>query len=295
MNTETNNKTVSKRIITTNVLEVNSSMMELAKICDYPAIDGISHAILSNGKIVNVVSDNYGYISNKDFFGKFEQILKDQHIGFKATYKNVNDCQFTVDYLLDGHFNVNEKATKYMKDGIQPKIRLTNSFDGKVKLAGYFGFFRQVCENGLHVMKDELAFSVRRNAGNIGLVFPNMREMLESYKENEMVTIIRKFEDLSNLQINPRDLQDVVRAIAEKTGVFQFEKSKTNAEAGINGEFVLNVIANEKDKLQLVPNGWLVYNAFNEWIYSEERNVKNDSERKNLDVKTFEAVTALLN
>ena len=246
-NTQTKLAGGDKRTITTNIYQGEAAMIELSKVCEYPSIDGITHAILSNGKIVNIVSDNYGFISNKDFFGRFESILQAEHIGYTAKYKNINDCQFTVDYLLDGHFNVNEKATKYLKDEIKPKIRLTNSFDGKVKLAGYFGFFRQVCENGLHVMRDELAFSVRRNAGNIGLVFPNMRDMLESYKANEMVSIIRKFEDLSNLQIKPRDLQDVLKDIATTTKVFQFEKSAKNAEPSLNAEFVLNVVAREKN------------------------------------------------
>lgn len=279
------NEQSTKKVITSDVM-TNACMMPFKSISDYPSIAGLENVVLSNGKVVNVVSDNYGFITNQDFFGGFERILEAEHIGFKAKYKNVNDCQFVADYLLEGTQKVG-KNYKGNPDLIQPKIRLQNSYDGKIIMAGYFGFFRQVCENGLHVMKDELAFKLRRTSKNMEIVFPNMTEMLESYKSNEMIDIHRKFEVLAECTVKANDLEEIVKGIAESVKLFKFEKSDKNPEPSLQSQTVLNTIGRETDLLGIKPNAWIVYNAFNEWIYSDERNGKNEGMRKELDVKLF--------
>src|SRR5688572_21584644 len=99
------------RVITNDAF-VNASMLPFESIADYPSINGLENVILSNGKIVNVVSENYGFISNNDLFLGFEKILQAEHIQYEVTYKNVNDCQFTADYILDGEMIVGEKGQR---------------------------------------------------------------------------------------------------------------------------------------------------------------------------------------
>lgn len=282
-----------KRVITDNVY-VKAAMLPFDSVADYPSIRGLENVILSNGKIVNVVSDNYGFISNQDFFGQFEKILDAEHINYTAKYKNVNDTQFVADYFLEGEFlNVGKNAYARGIDKIQPKIRLQNSYDGKIKLSGYFGFLRQVCSNGLHVIDNELAFELRRTKKNIEVVFPSMSEMLEEYKTNEMVKIHRSFEVLA--ERNVTDVKDLVKHLVNSNGIFKFEASDKNPEPGSNGVLVLNTIAKESQLLKTVPNAWIVYNAVNEWIYNDAINKKNEGERKNMDVKLFESVTKMFN
>jgi hypothetical protein len=276
----------------TNDVFVNASMLPLQTILD-PLFDlkvgsgAVENAIISNGKIVNLVSNSYGFISNQDFFGGFKNMLESEHINFEMIQKNYNDSQFTVDFILDGELFVkqNNYTAKLTKDMLKPKLRLTNSYDGKVNLSGYFGFFRQVCSNGLHVSKNELAFKIRRTEKNMEIVFPSMAQMLQDYKSNEMVTLFRKFEVLAEKTIQKSELNDVVKNLSK--GIFMFEKSEKNTDLSINADFVMNVIAKESDTLNTKPNAWIVYNAINEFIYSDERNKKTDSQRRELDVKLF--------
>ncbi len=268
---------------------VNASMIETSKICDYPAASHISNTILSNGKIVNMVSADYGFISNQDFFGKFEHKLREERIQFEAKYTNYDDARFTADYILDGELFIKpEHKGKYgIVDSIKPKLRLTNSYDGKVPLAGYFGFFRQICSNGLHAQVNDLAFQKRRTRSNIEIIFPTMSEMIEQYKKNDQVKIFRKYEVLAEKTIKKSELENIVKHFITSENLFKFEKSDKNPEPSIQSQFVLDTIAKECDTLHVKPNAWIVYNSINEWIYSDERNKKDDGMRRNLDLKVF--------
>ena len=121
-----------------------------------------------------------------------------------------------------------------------------------------------------------------------------MSQMLEDYKKNEMVTLHRSFETLAETTIKG-DLIETVSNIVNTNGLFKFESSDKNPLPGENGRFVLDVIAKEADLLQTVPNAWIVYNALNEWIYSDERNKKDEGKRKELDVKLFNHMTSIYN
>lgn len=275
---------------------VNAAMIETAKICDYPAAKNLHNIILSNGKIVNVVGDDYGFISNQNFFGKFEEKLREEHIEFEVKYTNYDDSRFTADYILDGSLKVDPKHKgKYgMPDIIKPKMRLTNSYDGKVPLAGYFGFYRQICSNGLHGHVNELAFTKKRIGRNIEeIIFPTLSDMIEKYKKDDQVEIFRKFEVLAEKTISKSELENVVKYIATSEKLFKFEKSDKNPEPSIQSQFVLDTISKECDSLHVKPNAWIVYNAFNEWIYSDDRNKKNDGNRKEVDVKVLKKIEHL--
>jgi hypothetical protein len=275
-----------ERTITNDVF-VNAAMLPFEKVCDYPSKQGMENVILSNGKIVNIVSDSYGFINNEDLFKGFENILNIEGINFEVQYKNVNDCQFIGDYFLEGEQKVgsNYKGS----DIIKPKIRLQNSYDGKLLLSGYFGFFRQVCSNGLHVHKNELAFKIRRTKEQVQIVFPRMSQMLEDYRNNEMIKIHTSFEELANIKLNA-NIEDAVKDIADNLKIFKFEKSDKNPEPSKQSQFVIDTIIKESNHFQTEPTAWLLYNAFNEWIYNDNYNSKDEGTRKNLDVKLFEYV-----
>lgn len=272
------------KTINTNVYPTVAKM-ELNKISDYSGIGKCSHVILSNGKVVQTCSNSYGLLKNENFFVPFEEKMRDEHIDFKAIYKNVDDCQFTADYILEGELSVKTKS-----DTIQPKIRLINSYDGSCKTMGFLGFYRQVCSNGLHALRYEVDFKLKHTQGNIAMALPSLREMLDRYQQTEGVKIVRRFHVLAEQPIPSYKLKDFVKGVADSTKLFKFEKSDKNPDPSLNSQFVLDVIAKESHNLKEVPNRWIVYNSFNEWLFNDQRNSKAEAMRTEIDSKLFETV-----
>lgn len=265
----------------------NVAKLELSQISDYSGVGKCSHVILSNGKVVQACSSTYGLLKNEAFFKPFEEKMTSEGITFQAVYKNVEDCQFTADYILEGELSV-----KTRQDVIQPKIRLINSYDGSCKTMGFLGFYRQICSNGLHALKYEVDFKLKHTEGNIALALPSLRDMLEKYQATEGVKIVRRFQVLAEMAVPASDLQDFVKGVINSTGLFKFEKSDKNPEPSLNSQFVLDVVARESASLQTVPNRWLVYNALNEWLFNDARNSKPEAVRTDIDAKLFAAVEA---
>lgn len=261
--------------------------MELGQISDYSGVGKCSHVILSNGKVVQTCSNSYGLLKNEDFFQVFENKMREEHIEFKAIYKNVDDCQFTADYILDGELSVKTK-----NDTIQPKIRLINSYDGSCKTMGFLGFYRQVCSNGLHALRYEVDFKLKHTENSIRLALPNLHEMIERYEKTEGVKIVRRFQVLAEQAIAAHELQDFVKGVIDHTNLFKFEKSDKNPAPSLNADFVMNVISKESAQLQTTPNRWIVYNALNEWLFNDQRNSKTEAMRTDIDAKLFAAVEA---
>lgn len=271
-----------RKQITTNIYP-SVAKMEMSAISDYPGVNKCSHVIISNGKIVQSCSGGYGLIKNEDFFGAFEQKLKEEHIKFTATYRNVNDSQFAADYIFDGEMKV---ATS--KDIVQPKARLINTYDGTGRTAGFLGDYRQVCTNGLHAFQFNIAFNIRHTSKAMELTMPNLTEMLETYKKKDGVNIYRRYEVLAEQKVT--DLNDYVKAIANGLELFKFEKSEKNESPSINADYVIDVTKRESAILNVTPNKWIVYNAFNNWLNNDERNGKTDSQRVAIDSKLFEYI-----
>lgn len=263
------------------------SKLSLSQISDYQGIERCSHVIISNGKVVQTCSSNYGLLKNENFFTPFEEKMREEHINFTAKYRNVGDCQFVADYILDGEVSVKTK-----KDVVQPKIRLINSYDGSCAAIGLLGYYRQICNNGLHAMRYEVNFKTRHTDRAIQMVVPSLRDMLEEYQNTEGVKIIRRFEVLAERPIGD-NINDFVKVVCDNTKIFKFEKSDKNPDPSLNAQFVLDKIAMEARELKMVSNRWLVYNAFNQWLNSDERNKKSDRLRTDLDSKIFEAVEAV--
>ena len=272
------------KTINTNVYP-SVAKLGLNQISDYSGVGKCSHVILSNGKVVQTCSSTYGLLKNEAFFKPFEEKMNSEGIAFKAIYKNVEDCQFTADYILEGELSVKTKA-----DTIQPKIRLINSYDGSCKTMGFLGFYRQVCSNGLHALRYEVDFKLKHTEGNIALALPSLRDMLDKYQATEGVKIVRRFQVLAEVAVPARDLQDFVKGVINSAGLFKFEKSDKNTDPSLNAQFVLDVIAKESRNLQTVPNRWIVYNALNEWLFNDQRNSKTEAMRTETDAKLFALV-----
>jgi hypothetical protein len=276
-----------QREVTSNIYPA-VAMLPMSSICDYPGASKCSHAVISNGKIVHACSKGYGLLKNEDFFGAFEQELRDEHINYEAVYRNVKDSQFVADYVLDGRMAIGTS-----KDLIQPKIRLINTYDGSGLSSGYLGHWRKVCKNGLHAMVYELDFKLRHTSKQVELAIPNVRQMLERYQQAEGIMITRRFETLAERALTLDDLQGFVHEVVDQTELFTWATSEKNPAPGKNAQTVLDTIKREAQLLDVVPNRWLVYNGLNEWLNNDQRNAKSDSVRTQLDSKIFAAVEDL--
>jgi len=80
---------------------VSSEMKSLKSLTQMESRRGLENAIISNGKIVNVVSNSYGHIPNQLFFKKAEEMLTDEQLNFHKRTINKNDRSFITDFIID--------------------------------------------------------------------------------------------------------------------------------------------------------------------------------------------------
>lgn len=244
---------------------------------------GMEYGIMSNGKLVNMVSSSYGHLPNERFFLAMEEKLEESDIRYTTRSINRNDCTFAVDYILtDPSYEINVKGGK---DIIKPMIRCANSYVGGNAL-GYIGFWRKVCDNGNHVGSIDLGFKIRHSGNVVEIAMPKLDEILIKFMDNQFYSLHKKFEVLAERPIT--DLKDFVRMTANDLKIFKFEKSDKNAEPSANAEIVLDIIRNEARELGTEPNFWLGYNAFNEII--GKKLVKTFEVTRTLDNQMFDYI-----
>lgn len=222
---------------------------------------GYDNLVISNGEVVNVCSDSYALLKNEDFFLKVEEkLIVDADVEYTKRSINRNNRSFAVDYILnDDRYDIVINSGK--KDVIKPMLRFVNSYDGSAKTKGSFGYFRQVCTNGLHIAETMLNFDVKHRGAIAEIVLPKMDNLISNFMENEYYTLKSKAETLTNSKIS--DVAKFVQDICKKTNIFKFEKSEKNPEPSKYAEQVINTIFSEANYLNVVPNLWLGYNSFN--------------------------------
>lgn len=265
---------------------VSNSIVNLDTLTGMQSRKGLEQAVISNGKIVNVVSKSYGHLPNEKFFGEVENQLRLANVQYAKRAINRNDCSFAVDYILnDDSFIINTSE----KDSIMPMLRFTNSYDGSNKTSGHFGFFRKVCANGLHIAHSNIGFSLKHRGSIVEVVLPEISQIIQKFFENEYYTLSRKFEVLNSKEIT--DLKGFVKFTTEKTNLFKFEASEKNPEPSLNARLILETIEKESDILGVKPNLWLGYNAFNELLHDKLK--KTFEQQKALDSRIFESVLEL--
>jgi hypothetical protein len=266
---------------------VSNSIVNLDTLTGMPSRKGLEQAVISNGKIVNVVSQSYGHLPNEKFFGEVENQLKLANVEYVKRAINRNDSSFAVDYILnDDSFIINTSQ----KDSIMPMLRFTNSYDGTNKTSGHFGFFRKICANGLHVAQSNIGFGLKHRGEIVEVVLPEVSQLIQKFFANEYYTLSRKFEVMNSKEIT--DLKGFVKLTAEKTNLFKFEASEKNPEPSLNARKIMEGIEREADILGVKPNLWLGYNAFNELLHDKLK--KTFEQQKNIDSKIFDTVLEMV-
>ena len=264
---------------------VENSMVDMNTLTGIESRKGLEKAIISGGKLVNVVSESYGHLPNEVFFKEVENRLANAGINYVTRAINRDNRSFAVDYILnDESFVV---KVKNGTDAIMPMLRFVNSYDGSNKTSGHFGFFRKVCDNGLHVAQSNVGFSVKHRGAIVEISNFHIGSLINTFMENEFYTLSRKFEVLAETYIT--DLNGFVKATAEKLNLFKFEMSEKNPNPGASARTVIDTIQGEANLLGVKPNLWLGYNAFNELLHDKLK--KTFEQQKNIDAKLFEIVT----
>lgn len=268
---------------------VNSEIRDFAELVGMPTRKGYEQVIISEGEIVNVVSNAYGHLPNEKFFLVVEEKLIDAGVQYDTRSINRNNRSFAVDYILnDDRYNI---VVANGKDIIKPMLRFVNSYDGSSKTSGHFGYFRQVCTNGLHVAETKMSFSVKHKGSICEFVLPEIQMLVNEFLNNEYYTLKPKAEFLSGAIIS--DVQKFVKQVCEDTQVFKYEKSDKNPDASLNATTVMDTIRAEASYLSVEPNMWLGYNAFNEILHNKFQ--KSFEVQKNYDAKIFDSIYAMAN
>lgn len=282
----TNSLYLNKPLQADNVF-VENSIVNFSQLTGLQSRRGYEKAIISNGKLVNVVSNSYGHLPNKKFFYAVEEKLIDADLDYDVRSVNRNDQAFSVDYILnDDSFHINVKNGK---DEIKPMLRFTNSYDGSCKTSGHFGFFRQICTNGLHISQTEIGFSVKHRGNIAEIVLPEIKTLVSKFMDNEFYSLHKKFEVLSERKIE--NLEGFVKFVADKTKIFTFESSAKNPAPSLNARKVIDIVNKEAREIGTEPNFWLGYNAFNQVLHYEMK--KGFQDQYNKDANIFDTVLSI--
>lgn len=272
-------------------LFVNPRLESLSKLTGIETDDRVDMAMIvtdpitQKDKIINAVSNRYGNLPNETFVHLIEERLNGAGIGFSRQSINRGNEAFAIDYILDDdsmHINV-----KSGKDKIKPMFRVLNSYNGSSKTEGHFGYFREVCSNGLHTASTKYNFSIRHRGNMEEIIIPKIEELIANFMDNEYYSIHQKFEVLAEKPIT--DVEGFVKYTLGQTGLLKYSKSEKNPDdPSIGAQFIIDVINNESKELGTKPNLWLGYNAFNEYIHTQNQQIFMLQERA--DHNLFEAI-----
>jgi hypothetical protein len=275
------NKVNFKQELVKQDVYVPSQIVSLSDLTGMPTRQGLERAVVCGGQIVNVVSSKYGHLPNEDFFTQANYRLEEAGLAYDYRSINRGNRSFAVDYILNDPNVVIE--VKGSNDKIKPMLRLVNSYDGSCKTQGSFGFFRQVCQNGLHVAHTRVGFNIKHHAGVAEVAMPKIDELIRIFIDNEFYTIRRRFEVMAETLVeNPKEY---LRQLCHSTNVFQYEASSVNDGPSANARLVLEIAETEARHLQTPVNQWLMYNAVNNVIHNKLK--MTFQTQQGLDAKVF--------
>ena len=231
---------------------------------------------------------------NTQIFPNVENVLKTNKIDFRANYSHINNVRFYADYVItDSRFEYKMKGTN---DVIQPMLNVRHSYNGLTKYAITFGYFRLVCTNGLVIavqeMKEFNLQIVGKHTDSIKKSFKELDGMLKYFSTNATkVTnaITAKYERLGGSWVaDPaKRLEEVLNA----SGIIAVDNSKFNTVNDLLGRINHEVNMSGLGYNGMV-NNFLIYNAINQYVNDNNRNIAVPEKRAEIDSKVFEYMLA---
>jgi hypothetical protein len=272
----------NKALANDNVF-VTASIVDMQELTGFPAIKSKSKVLISEGEIVNVVSDNYGFLSNENFFLEIEEKLINSDVHYKMETINKGNRRFKVNYIL---IDEEAKSIGSQFDKILPMMSFTNSYDGSSRTSGSFAMYREVCSNGLHIAQSEIGFKVKHTKQNLGVLLPEVDKLIEKFTQTEYYELTQKFNQLANRKIS--DVEKFVKKVCEDTEIFTYEISDKNDNPSRKANEIFSIINRESSQLSVEPNMWLGYNAFNELLH--QQNSRSFSATNEKDSELFQTI-----
>ena len=225
-------------------------------------------------KVVNFCSEDYQLVKNSEVVPAFlDEVSKFWDIDTQIRQNGWS--QFFIDIIIKND------AHKVVQVGeVFPKIRMVNSYDGRIRYHFNMGFWRKVCSNGLSIPLSENIVIRKLHTPGITKVteFSAVLQMTTEFisKADGFVELYRELTD--QVLRNP---QDRVKEVIEET------KFPSSLE-----ESVMERLQFESRLINTPINDWMVYNAFNYQLnHSEEVKTK---EMKRVEVDE-EIINYLLN
>jgi hypothetical protein len=245
-------------------LYVPSSLEDLALLTGHQVRQGYERAVVCGNTIVNVVSKSYGHMPNENFFIPILSEVDDLGMEYMTRTINRKNRSFAMDIILnDPSVTIELKGGK---DNIKPMLRFLNSYDGSLRASGSFGYYRQVCSNGLHISHSKIGFKIKHHSNIEEVVMPEISTLVKHWIDNEYYTLRRKFEVMYDSVVsNPREY---IKQICDTTGLFQYEKSVNNPEPSKKAELVYEIARRESHEIGCPINNWTMYNAFNNVLHN---------------------------
>ena len=197
-------------------------------------------------RMVNNCSEDYTVISNREIMVPFVDELLKTYTGMDVQVKQRKDAQFYVDFHLPG-----KQFKVVKKDDIIPRMRIQNSYNGRVKYAIELGFLRLVCTNGMTVpagFHGKIKMMHTPGAGE-GLALKKSMEMLDTFIKSAP-EIMAPYLKLSEQPVS--NIEERIAEIIENT---KFPKRQA--------EEVLARVNHEMALLKQPATDWLIYNGFN--------------------------------
>lgn len=212
--------------------------------------------------LINTVSDRYRLTPVSEHLGQIEDAIRECFgSAFSTKYRMVNYSKFYVDYILD------EKLS-FQVDDLQPRLRFQHSYNGKLKTSVEIGIYRVICKNGATTLERlESAISFKNTIGNYSSLKSFVSSSLERLNKSNT---LRVYEVLAE-----RAVPDFANRILEVANVSKFPKKQI--------ELVAETLAHESDLLNVKPNDWLIYNAFNYQLNHNEEIQAHDEFKFTID------------
>jgi len=236
---------------------------------------------------INYCSKQYNLIPNREIFPEVERILDEKELEYKATYQHIDYERFYAKYLItDKTYSYTMKDTT---DVIMPVLNVQHSYNGLTKGRFVFGYHRLVCTNGLTIPVEEMKqFNLQivcKHTESMHKHLLRLKEMLIFFTNNAQnvkETITHKFEILGDNWI--ADPVKRIEEVLKATGIVAVENNKFNT-----ANYLMDLISQESALVGYkATNDWLIYNAINQYINDDSRNIAVPEKRQENDAKVLE-------
>ena len=248
--------------------------------------------------LLNQCSPYYELIPNNDIFPEIEKILDAANIQYVATYRHIDHVRFFADYrFTDPAYGYKMKGTN---DAIQPMLRVQHSYNGKTKYRIILGYFRLICTNGLMIAVEEMKrfklVLVGKHTKEIQVSLETLKERLKFFVAEAPIVIAAltgKYELLGGRAI--KNVEDRVKEVLAAAKIRMVDNSKFNTVASI-----VETVMEDADGRRRFEDGtylsgyngqandWLIYNAINQYINDDKRNIVAPDTRMDTDSKVLE-------